>query len=722
MTRSSLVVVVAAAVNGTKLFKHEVALPIRSLLYLSPMISNSDIRMLCVIPVYNQAQTLVSVVRGCCAKMESVLVVDDGSTDADVTSLLTNEKVTVLRHTRNQGKGVALQTAFAYAQANGFTHVITLDADAQHDPADLPFFEKAVLENPEAIVMGVRDFSVPNVPKSSQFGRSFSNFWVMLETGVTCADTQCGYRAYPLKYLSQLKLIRKRYDFEIEVLVRGLWGGLPIAEVPVKTYYAPPDERVSHFNKGTDNFWLTHTHVLFVLRRLLPIPQKRWIPRKKENTWKDLLHPVAFIKQLLYEHVSPVELGMSAGIGTYFAFLPIPFVHTIAILYVTTRLNLNRIMGITIQNLFIPPFGPGFAICVGHLILHGSFIPDYHGEWKGDALKQFLLQFFSEWVVGSLVVAPIFALLFGWLVYRIADKLSSKKTEAQVKVRGNVLGFWFFRTALKLTGLRGAYGLLYIVCAHYTIFDAEARRLAGAYVSRRFPLKRGLARLFTIYRLFVSQGKCLIDRHALNAGAVAFDVADEKVRELMRELDDRGFLLLLSHAGGWQLALPFLRNMSLSKRVSLLMNEAESVEIRKHVRGDDGGFNVILPTDGPGCVVEMVMRLQQGEIVSIMGDRAYGGQTAPVRFMGEEAQFPVSAFAVARAAKCPIVVLFAPKTGLKSYTLEVFNISETDSADRSSIRIGLQRYADWLTDFTQRYPLQCFLFHDVWKNNASDKA
>ena len=629
------------------------------------MISNPDIRILCVIPVYNQSQTLVSVVRGCCVKMESVLVVDDGSTDADVTSLLAHEKATVIRHARNQGKGVALQTAFAYANEQGYTHVITLDADAQHDPADLPLFEKTVQENPEAIVMGVRDFSVPNVPKSSQFGRSFSNFWVMLETGVNCADTQCGYRAYPLKYLSQLKLIRKRYDFEIEVLVRGLWGGLPIAEVPVKTYYAPADERVSHFNKRVDNFWLTHTHVLFVLRRLLPIPQKRWIPpRNKENTWRDLLHPVAFIKQLLYEHVSPVELGMSAGIGTYFAFLPIPFVHTIAILYVTTRLNLNRIMGVTIQNLFIPPFGPGFAICVGHLIMHGSFIPDYHGSWNGDALKQFLLQFFTEWVVGSLVVAPIFALLFGWIVYRIASRLQNK-TDVKTKARGNALGFWFFRVALKLTGLRGAYGLLYVVCAHYTIFDAEARALAGAYVRRRFPKQRELARLITVYRLFVSQGKCLIDRHALNAAAVVFDFAGQQVSALMKELEGRGFVLLLSHAGGWQLALPFLSNMAVSRQVSLLMNEAESVEIRKHVRGDDGGFNVILPTDGPGCVVEMVMRLQKGEIVSIMGDRAYGGQTAPVQFIGEEAQFPVSAFAVARAAKCPVVVLFAPKTGLK---------------------------------------------------------
>ncbi|MEI6647422.1 MAG: DUF2062 domain-containing protein [bacterium] len=681
------------------------------------MSADSHIQILVVIPVYNQAQTLLSVVRGCREKMSDVLVVDDGSTDADVKALLAREAVTVLRHERNQGKGAALQTAFAYARAQGFSHVITLDADAQHDPTDLPRFEKAVQDNPDAIVMGVRDLSVPNVPKSSQFGRSFSNFWVMLETGVKCADTQCGYRAYPLNYISQLKLLRKRYDFEIEVLVRGLWGGLPITEVPVKTHYAPADMRVSHFHKGVDNFWHTHTHILFVLRRLLPIPQKRWIPRQNGKIWRDLLHPVAFIKQLLYEHVSPLELGMSAGIGTYFAFLPIPFVHTVAILYVTTRLNLNRIMGITIQNLFMAPIGPLFAICVGHLIMHGSFIPVYTGPGGSEAVKQFIIQFFTEWVVGSLVVAPIFALLFGWIVYRIAEQVQSK-TGTKPKVRGNALGFWFFKMALKLTGLRGAYGLLYFVCAHYAIFDSEARALARAYVRRRFPRQGGLARLFYVYRLFISQGKCLVDRYALNAGAMAFDFAGEQVIALMKELENRGFVLLLSHAGGWQLALPFLSNMTASRRVSLLMNEAESVEVRQHVRGDDGGFHVILPTDGPGCVVEMVMRLQQGEMVSIMGDRAYGGQTAPVQFMGEEAQFPVSAFAVARAAKCPVVVLFAPKTGLKTYTLEVFNIAEIASADRTSIRTCLQQYADRLTDFTQRYPLQCFLFHDVWKRET----
>lgn len=676
------------------------------------MISLPDIRPLCVIPVYNQSQTLLSVVRGCCAQMASVLVVDDGSTDADIAALLTGEPITLLHHERNQGKGVALRTAFAYAHEHGFSHVITLDADGQHAPEDLPLFLQAIQKNPDAFVVGVRDFSVPNVPRSSQFGRSFSNFWVALETGVTCADTQCGYRAYPLKYLTQLTLIRKRYDFEIEVLVRGFWGGLPLVEVPVQTFYPPQEERITHFHKGIDNLRLTHTHVLFVLRRLLPIPFKRWLPRQKSTVWSDLLHPAAFIKRLLYEHVKPVELGISAGIGTFVAFLPI-LPHTIIILYVTTRLNLNRIMGITIQNLFMPPFGPGFAICVGHLILHGTFIPSYDGPADFAGIMEFLKQFFKEWVVGSMVVAPLFGVLFGWLVYRIADRIQTKG-EVKIKARGNALGFWFFRIALKLTGLRGAYGLLYIVCAHYALFDRQALKMAATYLCRRFPNEHGLKRFWRIYLLFVSQGKCLIDRYALNAGATQFDFDCEQVRARLKELHGRGFVLLLSHVGGWQSALPYLRNMADNQAVSLLMNEAESAEVRKHLRGDDGGFTVILPTDGPGCVLEMVLRLQRGEIVSIMGDRAYGGQTAQAQFLNAEASFPVSAFAVARAAKCPVVVLFVPKTGVKTYTIEMHLIDGLESGDRHAIRVALQQYADLLTAFTDRYPLQCFLFHDVW--------
>jgi len=195
---------------------------------------------------------------------------------------------------------------------------------------------------------------------------------------------------------------------------------------------------------------------------------------------------------------------------------------------------------------------------------------------------------------------------------------------------------------LRLTGLRGAYGLLYIVCVYYAVFDRTAVAGADAYLRRRFPGRSFWARRFAAYRLFISQGKCLIDRHARNAGVREFNFESGSLEEICRKpgAPESGFVLLLAHAGGWQLALPYLRQLSGDRPVSLLMREAETPDVREHVRGDDAGFHVIPPDGGPGCVIEMVTRLQRGEIVSIMGDRAYGGQTIEVPFLGSPRIFP----------------------------------------------------------------------------------
>ena len=284
--------------------------------------------------------------------------------------------------------------------------------------------------------------------------------------------------------------------------------------------------------------------------------------------------------------------------------------------------------------------------------------------------------------------------------------------------RGNALGFWFFRTALRFTGLRGAYGLLYFVAPYYALFDRAAIAAAGAYLRRRFPKQSPLARWLATCRLFINQGKCLIDRGAYNAGAVEFRFDTAQVEQAGAELAEKpgGFILLLSHFGGWQLALPHLRNLTAARPVSLLMNAAETPDMQAHVRGDDAGFHVISPEAGPACVVEMVARLQRGEIVSIMGDRAYGGQTAVVPFLGASAHFPASAFAVARAAQSPVLALFAAKTGVRNYALEARLFTPPARDDRQSIRKGMADYAATLEAFVRRYPFQCFLFDDVWRS------
>ena len=184
--------------------------------------------------------------------------------------------------------------------------MVTLDADGQHDPDDLPKFISALRDCPDAVVVGCRDFEhAANVPGSSRFGRKFSNFWCRLETGTACGDTQSGFRAYPVRGLNALRFFCRRYNFEIEALVKLLWSGFHLAELPIGVFYEKQDKRITHFHKWKDNCRLSLLHTTLILRRLLPVPYKKLVKNKKKNYWKLLRHPVRFIRMLLAENADP---------------------------------------------------------------------------------------------------------------------------------------------------------------------------------------------------------------------------------------------------------------------------------------------------------------------------------------------------------------------------------------------------------------------------------
>ena len=167
----------------------------------------------CVIPHFNHCATLFRVAEEARRRIDEVIVVDDGSTElpADFAERLAALDVKLIRHKKNLGKGAALLTAARLLDEEGVPAMIAIDADGQHDPADLPRFAAAAEADPDAVIVGVRDFdSAANVPKSSRFGRKFSNFWCKLETGINCADTQSGFRAYPVRALHELKFYCRR--------------------------------------------------------------------------------------------------------------------------------------------------------------------------------------------------------------------------------------------------------------------------------------------------------------------------------------------------------------------------------------------------------------------------------------------------------------------------------------------------------------------------------
>jgi glycosyltransferase involved in cell wall biosynthesis len=181
-----------------------------------------------------------------------VCVVDDGSTDGTAERLEAIGGIAVIRHDQNRGKGAALLTGFAALEGKA-DWAVTLDADGQHDPADVPSLIRAIPEGQRPIVIGRREGMVgEDVPWTSRFGRKFSNFWVWCAGGPALSDTQSGMRIYPLPEAAGLGVRARRFQFEVEVLVRAKWAGIPVVEAPVGVCYTPGMKRISHFRPFVD--------------------------------------------------------------------------------------------------------------------------------------------------------------------------------------------------------------------------------------------------------------------------------------------------------------------------------------------------------------------------------------------------------------------------------------------------------------------------------------
>lgn len=236
---------------------------------------------LILIPTYNNAGTLADVVQRAMQQGLPVLVVDDGSTDgtaallkkmmerevipsaknyADATEITSPSTLYVITHQVNQGKGKALKTGFQEALRLGFEYVITLDADGQHHPEDVPLL--MAQKGEKTLVVGSR--SIRGKDGGSSFANKFSNFWFTLYTWIKLPDTQTGYRLYPLKSLPSLGLLSARYEAELTLLVFSAWKGLKLVPVPVQVEY--PEDRVTHFRPGKDftRISILNTLLLFV--------------------------------------------------------------------------------------------------------------------------------------------------------------------------------------------------------------------------------------------------------------------------------------------------------------------------------------------------------------------------------------------------------------------------------------------------------------------------
>lgn len=222
-----------------------------------------------IIPTYNNEKTIVEVVQRAMEQCRDVIVVNDGSTDATTELLHAVKGITLVEYDNNKGKGKALQLGFRKALEMGFSYAITLDADNQHYPEDIPVLLEVNKKYPGCFVLGRRNLSGVERSFGSKFANVFSNFWFCVQTLQYVPDTQTGYRLYPLHKLYGINGLTSRYEAELELLVFGAWRGVKIVSVPVRVYYPPREERVSHFRPGKDFFRISVLNTFLCLLALV---------------------------------------------------------------------------------------------------------------------------------------------------------------------------------------------------------------------------------------------------------------------------------------------------------------------------------------------------------------------------------------------------------------------------------------------------------------------
>ncbi len=189
-----------------------------------------------LIPAYNEAVHIAAVVRGARAHVDAVVVIDYGSTDG-TAELAGAAGAFCLRSEKNSGKGAALRLGMRYAIDAGFTHAVTLDGDGQHRPEDIAGLLGVAQETGAGLVIGARTFDRARMPPARYYSNTVGSRWASALVGCRIGDSQSGFRVYRLDQLRRIELRSRRYEVEMEALIKMARSGATIAHAPVQTIY-----------------------------------------------------------------------------------------------------------------------------------------------------------------------------------------------------------------------------------------------------------------------------------------------------------------------------------------------------------------------------------------------------------------------------------------------------------------------------------------------------
>ncbi|MCC6286294.1 MAG: DUF2062 domain-containing protein [Chitinophagaceae bacterium] len=374
-----------------------------------------------IIPTYNNAGTLPAVITDVAGYTKNIIVVNDGSTDKTESLITSFPFITYIGYSKNVGKGWALRRGFEKAITLGYEYAITIDSDGQHFAKDIPAFIEKQKAFPAAIIIGSRNLNQKNMPGKNTFGNRFSNFWFKVETGISMPDTQSGYRLYPIQYFKNTQFFTRKYEFEIEVLVRAVWKGLDITSVPVSVYYAPKGERITHFRPFKDFFRIGVLNTILVLIAFLYIKPRNFISSLFRKESRE-----AFIRDHLINVNEPDYIkALSIALGIFMGIVPIWGFQLVTAIFLAILLRLNKALVIIAANISIPPMIPlivFFSYKTGAIWMEnggGSLL------FSRDLSFESVKNNFQQYIYGSITLAFIAAIVSGiitWILLGVFKK------------------------------------------------------------------------------------------------------------------------------------------------------------------------------------------------------------------------------------------------------------------------------------------------------------
>ncbi|HMA63934.1 MAG TPA: DUF2062 domain-containing protein [Chitinispirillaceae bacterium] len=399
-----------------------------------------NIRPVVVIPTYNNAGTIESVINDVKKYCSDIVVVNDGSTDETASLLCKVDNIVLINFEKNLGKGAALQAAFKYSNEQKFTHAITFDADGQHLGIDIPVLLDNIHKEPETLWIGDRTITVRDgieQPPRSRFGRRFGAFWFKFYTGVFIRDTQCGLRAYPLELITTLECYSPRYEYEIEILISASWNNIAVKSVPVHLLYMTKEERVSHFRPFIDFMRISKVNSRAALIRLFLPKNVRMVG---ELSIRAKLK--AFVVHELKAHTTPKRAAASLAIGVLVGLSPFHGFHMLTLIAASMVLKFNRplsFLGVSISSAPLLPFWIFAAYYAGALCIPNDWIAPFASAinaWIPSKWAAIIKPYipagdfgvgFMQWFFGSFVIGVVGAFLTYFLTLPVCKKLLVRK-------------------------------------------------------------------------------------------------------------------------------------------------------------------------------------------------------------------------------------------------------------------------------------------------------